>query len=139
MEIKVFVSQPMHGLTEKQIYNRRCTALGRLRKEINAQFPDKDIHIKVVNPIVHKDAPTTFPSETAKRLWNVGRSIQYMGDADAMLSIKGWVDARGCVVENQCWWLYKQGSCVEVFDLSLPQELFSATVANGIRYLLRAK
>ncbi len=133
MEIKVFVSQPMHGLSYSQIYNRKRIAVGRLQKEIDALFPDEDIQIRVVNPIIHRDAPTTFPSETAERLWNLGRSIQYMGEADVMLVLKDWDGASGCIVENVCWERYHKDDnriCTLYFPslINMPTDRIKAAI-----------
>lgn len=38
----------------------------------------------------------------AKPLWFLGKSLELMADADVVFFAKGWKNARGCRIENEC-------------------------------------
>lgn len=38
----------------------------------------------------------------AKPLWFLGKSLELLSTADVVYFAKGWEDARGCRIENEC-------------------------------------
>lgn len=86
--MKVFLSHPMHGLTEEQIMSIRDSAYYYLRSVYG--------NIELIDNYFHEDAP-----KNARCLWYLGRSIQQMEEADAIYFCEGWEDARGCLIERQ--------------------------------------
>lgn len=38
----------------------------------------------------------------ARPLWFLGKSLELLSTADIVYFAKGWEDARGCRIENQC-------------------------------------
>ena len=86
--MKVFLSHPMHGLTEEQIMSIRYSAWNYLNNVYG--------NIELIDNYHHEDAPTN-----AGRLWHLGRSIQQMEEADAIYFCGDWEDARGCCVEER--------------------------------------
>lgn len=88
--IKLFISQPMLGKSEKQIREVKETAI----QEVKDYFPNDEI---VAIDSYIKDAP-----DDANPLWYLGQSILLLSTADVAYFAKGWRDARGCVIENQC-------------------------------------
>ena len=86
--MKVFLSHPMHGLTEEQIMSIRDSACYYLRSVYG--------NIELIDNYRHEDAPTN-----AGRLWHLGRSIQQLEEADAIYFCEEWENARGCLIERQ--------------------------------------
>lgn len=87
--MKVFISQPMHGLSEQEIETRRADIVNKL-----TEVTDKEI--EVVNPIQREDAP-----ENAGRLWYIGRAISDMDGCDLVIFANGWRAAKGCHSERE--------------------------------------
>lgn len=85
--IKVFISQPMNGLTNEEIKKNRDNAVMNLRYQLGAE-------IKVVNPI------TIYVDKHP--LYSMGKGLEKMGDADYVVFLPGWGEARGCRIEHQC-------------------------------------
>ena len=87
-KIKVFISQKMHGLSEEDVM--------KTRKEITSYLKSKyiDNDIEIVDNYHHNDAPIE-----AGRLWHLGRSIQQLGECDAIYFAKDAIDSNGGMVE----------------------------------------
>ena len=58
--------------------------------------------IEIIDNYNHDDAPLN-----AGRLWHLGRSIQQLGEADAVYFCKGNCKARGCLIERLVVFIYK--------------------------------
>ena len=86
--MKVFISQPMHGLTEEEVMCERANCL----KWLQEKYED----VELIDNYHHDDAP-----ENAGRLWHLGRSIQMMEEADAVFFCLGWAGAKGCCIEYE--------------------------------------
>lgn len=86
--MKVFLSHPMHGLTEEQIMSIRDSAYYYLRSVYG--------NIEIIDNLHMYEAP-----KNSGRLWHLGRSIQQMEEADAIYFSEGWEYARGCLIERQ--------------------------------------
>ena len=93
--IKVFISQPMNGLTEEEVMETRKKAITHATKLINEKLhPMKETEIEFMETYIYEDAP-----EDAGRLWYLGRSIQELGKADFVYFVDGWEKASGCISE----------------------------------------
>ena len=86
--MKVFLSHPMHDLTEEQIMSIRDSAYYYLRSVYG--------NIEIIDNLHMYEAP-----KNSGRLWHLGRSIQQMEEADAIYFCDGWENARGCLIERQ--------------------------------------
>ena len=86
--MKVFISQPMNGLTEEEILGAKALAVKYLRKKYGEGIKALDTYFD------EKDIP-----EGAGALWCLGRSIQMMEQADAVYFVPGAEKARGCIIE----------------------------------------
>ena len=86
--MKVFLSHPMHDLTEEQIVSIRDSAYYYLRSVYG--------NIEIIDNLHMYEAP-----KNSGRLWYLGRSIQQMEEADAIYFCEGWENARGCLIERQ--------------------------------------
>lgn len=83
--MKVMISQPMRGKTEKEIKDERESLVKQLEEEGNevleTVFDDFDCY---ASPIAY-----------------LARSIEYLDKADAVVFMKGWENARGCIIEHE--------------------------------------
>ena len=84
--IKVFISQPMHGLSDEYIKTVREFA----KEDIEDQF---DGNAKVLNTLIE------FNSHSP--IYNLGKSIEMLSKADYAYFCPGWQDYRGCRIEHQ--------------------------------------
>lgn len=92
MGCKIFISQPMRGLTDEEVLAKRLEVGERLRSQGNKVFftyyltePERS----------EADGPSAVP------LVYMARSISQMALADAVYFCKGWEEARGCRVEHK--------------------------------------
>ena len=88
---KVFISQPMKGLTQEQIFSER----NRVAKVLETMF---DEHIVVLDSLILEDAPI----DSNVGLWYLAQSLRVMSGADIAYFCKGWESARGCKIEHTC-------------------------------------
>lgn len=98
--MKLFISQPMNGLSNEEILAER----DRIVDVVQDMY--KDDEIEVVDSFF-KDAP-----HDAAPLWFLGKSLECMSTADIVFFGKGWKDARGCRIERICAESYGL-SCIE--------------------------
>ena len=82
--MKIMISQPMKGRTEKDIKEEREALVTKLEAEghevLDTVFTDFDCY---ASPIAY-----------------LARSIEYLDKADAVVFMKGWEEARGCRIEH---------------------------------------
>lgn len=86
--MKVFLSHPMHGKTREEVMKLRQKATAKVMALVGED-------VEIINNYDHEDAP-----ENAGRLWHLGRSIQQLGDADAVYLCGGFYHANGCLIEH---------------------------------------
>lgn len=83
--MKIMISQPMRGKTEKEIKDEREELVKKLQEEghevLETVFEDFDCY---ASPIAY-----------------LARSIEFLDKADAVVFMKGWENARGCRIEYQ--------------------------------------
>lgn len=86
---KLFISQPMNGKTNDEILSVREKAIKSAERELGEP-------VEVIDSFF-KDAP-----HEARPLWFLGKSLELLSTADVVYFAKGWENARGCRIENQC-------------------------------------
>ena len=86
---KLFISQPMRGKTDEEILAERKKAIESAER--NLREP-----VEVIDSFF-QNAPVD-----ARPLWFLGKSLELLSTADIAYFAKGWEDARGCRIENQC-------------------------------------
>lgn len=86
---KLFISQPMKGLTVEEIELVREQAI----KEATEIYGEE---LSVIDSFI-KNAP-----HGAKPLWFLGKSIELLSTADVAYFCKGWDTTRGCIIEHEC-------------------------------------
>lgn len=100
--VKVFFSQPMHGLTDEEIKRERSYMISEFKDYIiNELGFDDDVVIQDVNNDFDLKGP-----DGCGRLWYLGRSIQAMDDADYIVFHKNYEEALGCKVEYEAAYNY---------------------------------
>lgn len=86
---KLFISQPMHGKTDEEIFAVRKKAIASAERCLGEE-------VEVIDSFF-QGAPAD-----AKPLWFLGKSLELLSTADVAYFAKGWEDARGCRIENTC-------------------------------------
>lgn len=86
---KLFISQPMRGKTDEEILAER-------KKSIESAERNLGEPVEVIDSFF-QNAPAD-----ARPLWFLGKSLELLSTADIAYFAKGWEDARGCRIENQC-------------------------------------
>lgn len=86
MATKLYISQPMHGKSMNDILTERK----RLVTEAAAALHTDDILVLDTLFINHDKTPLEM----------LGRCLEKMAEADAVIFALGWRDARGCQVEH---------------------------------------
>lgn len=90
--MKVFISQPMNGLTDGQILFDRACAIEEVRKTY------EEAQIEVIDSYF-----TDYkPEGKRKAVKYLAKSLELLADADLVVFVKGWRDARGCRLEQMC-------------------------------------
>ena len=88
---KLFISQPMRGLTDEEILNKRTEILINITEKIKEP-------VKLINTFI-KD----YPGEINKHVpvFYLGKSIQLLSQADIAYFGGDWRNARGCLIEHE--------------------------------------
>lgn len=102
--IKVFVSQPMKGLSDEDILFKRAELLAIARRNVRAGAL---MNIDRINPrdevvpvdSFFKDAPDE--DVINKPVSYLGDSIKKLSEADAAIFAENWESARGCKIEHE--------------------------------------
>ena len=90
--IRVFISQPMNGLSEKEIMVERKKAIKDIAIYLNSLGY---YNIEILNTYFDLD-------ENSKPLHYLAKSIEILADADIVYFVEGWESARGCKIEETC-------------------------------------
>lgn len=91
---KLFISQPMKGKTDEEILAVREKAIESAKKYLK-ECGEED-EIEVIDSFF-QNAP-----EESRPLWYLAKSIELLSTSDVAYFAKGWEDARGCRIENEC-------------------------------------
>lgn len=83
---KLYISQPIVGKTEKEIFEERKKAIAKAKKLLGEE-------VEVID---------TFSDVEMTPLECLGHSITCLSKADVVYFVKGWQDFRGCIVERTC-------------------------------------
>ena len=86
---KLFISQPMRGKSDEQILAEREKAIQSAERHLGEP-------VQVIDSFF-QNAPAD-----AKPLWYLAKSIELLATADVAYFAKGWEEARGCKIENEC-------------------------------------
>ena len=88
---KLFISQPMRGLTDEEILKTRDEIKNRAEKIIGEP-------LELINSFFED-----YPGEINKFIpvWYLGKSIQLLSQADFVYFAGDWRNARGCRIEYE--------------------------------------
>jgi len=86
--MKVFISQPMVDKTDAQILDERNKAIEKIKNTYS------DESVEIIDSFI-EDAP-----DNASPLWFLGKSVQFLAEADLAYFIGDWRKYRGCKAEN---------------------------------------
>ena len=89
MAERVFISQPMNGLSNEKIESERAKAVGYIKACLGDD-------VEIIDSFF-KDAP-----HDATPLWYLAESIHLLATADYVYFVDGWQHARGCIIEHLC-------------------------------------
>lgn len=84
--MKVMISQPMRGRTNKQIKEERAELVKQLEEQ------------------GHEVVDTVFdiaPKGVDEAIYFLSKSIEFIGQVDAVVFMPGWNATRGCIIEHQ--------------------------------------
>lgn len=87
--LRVFISQPMKGLSNEEIESKRAEAVENIKACLGED-------VEIIDSFF-KDAPAD-----AKPLWYLAESIHLLATADYAYFMEGWQNARGCLIEYMC-------------------------------------
>ena len=88
---KLFISQPMRGLTDEEILKAREEIRARAEHAIGEPVELIDSFIKDYPGEINKSIP----------VWYLGKSIQLLAQADIVYFGGDWENARGCKIEHE--------------------------------------
>ena len=88
---KLFISQPMRGLTDIEILKVRLEIKNRAEKTKGEPVELIDSFIKDYPGEINKSIP----------VWYLGKSIQLLSQADIAYFGGDWRNARGCKIEHE--------------------------------------
>ena len=88
---KLFISQPMKGLTDEEILKAREEIRKKAEKAIGEPVELIDSFIKEYPGKINKSVPVYY----------LGKSIQLLSQADIAYFGGDWRNARGCLIEHE--------------------------------------
>lgn len=88
---KIFISQPMRGLTDEEILKAREEIHIKAEKKIGEP-------VELIDSFINE-----YPGEINKSIpvWYLGKSIQFLSQADVAYFGGDWRNARGCKIEHE--------------------------------------
>lgn len=94
-QVKVFIAQPMYGLSDEEIINKRKEIMLRMPRYYKSKVSHSEEDFEFIEiDTMHHDLPEGSP-----RLYYLGESIKLLNDADIVVFCEGWKEAKGCQVE----------------------------------------
>lgn len=92
--MKIMISQPMGGLTDEEINKVRNTVKSELEQDghevVDTFFDGPDFEDSAIEALGIKN----------RGLYFLAKSLEELSKCDGMFFVRGWEDARGCVIEN---------------------------------------
>lgn len=88
--MKIFISQPMNGLTTEQIISNRNIIISKINKVLKDDF-------EIIDSLLYDPVPSEIKHEG---VYYLGKSIELMATADVAYFAEGWDKTRGCIIEE---------------------------------------
>lgn len=83
--MKIMISQPMRGKTNEQIIEERAELVKQLEEQGH----------EVLDTIISENPP----KDADEAVFYLAKSIEFLAQADALVCMSGWEEARGCRIE----------------------------------------
>ena len=99
--MKVFISQPMRGKTFEEITEEREAIIETMKKMVAMSEDANGPSIEIVDSLL---------KEQSTPVNDLGKSLQFLSQADLAIFAEGWEDANGCSIEH---------SVCEKYDISI--------------------
>jgi hypothetical protein len=93
MKRRVFISQPMKGLSNNKILEER----EKYKQDVINMFPGDEIEF--IDSMVNIDTSDTSEVRTVPVAY-LGKSISLMATADLVYFADGWENTNGCAIEH---------------------------------------
>lgn len=90
--IKIFISQPMRDKTKEEILAELNKAISLVKEKYGEDAEIIDSYFADFEENKYKIVPLAY----------LAKSIELLSTADVAVFCKGWENARGCKIENQC-------------------------------------
>lgn len=102
MTKKVFISQPMTGLDEKDILTIRNNAI----KDIKEMSKQIGVDVEIIDSYI-TDATRIYVESMFDDIenWDIywlGRSLEKLAKANVLWLVDGWEQSKGCNIELEC-------------------------------------
>ena len=102
MTKKIFISQPMTGLEEKDILTIRNDAINDI-KEMSKQT---GVNVEIIDSYI-TDATRIYVESMFDDIenWDIywlGRSLEKLAKANVLWLVDGWKQSKGCNIELEC-------------------------------------
>lgn len=113
-KLNIFISQPMHGLSEREILAER----DRIEEVLHKLFPNDELTFLsgYTSEIAH------FQDENQERIYRLGCSISILAEADYIFLPNDYMDAHGCVVEARV---------ANEYNIPIIREIYSSFCCRG--------
>ena len=91
--LKVFISQPMNGLSDEEILEARSTAIDEAKNILGDDIEILDSYFDDYDPEAEGFDETVIPIKY------LAKSIDILAEADVVYFVKGFRNNRGCQIE----------------------------------------
>lgn len=98
--MKVFISQPMNGKTDVEIFTDRQTAIEEIADSELAE--NSNGVISIVDSLIDEPVGKDGLSGNQIGLKYLAKSLELLAEADVAYFCNGWSSARGCKIEHSC-------------------------------------
>ena len=97
--MNIFISQPMTGYTEDEIYANRNKEINKIKHNNRWDTRDANFVTSYINEESQRVVEDMF-SESNTDIVLLAISIRKLADADAIWMSNGWEESKGCKIEH---------------------------------------
>ena len=101
-KLRIMISQPMRGKTNEQIRKEREELVSKLEKD----------NFEVIDTIIAEEAP----KGCSEGIYYLAKSIEFISQVYIVYFMKGWENARGCIIENQVCQDYGRQTMYRIYE-----------------------
>lgn len=83
--MKIMISQPMHGKTEKEIEDERAELVKKIEEN------GDEVIDTIIKDFDCRKSPIAY----------LAKSIEFLDQSDGIVFMQGWEKARGCIIEHE--------------------------------------